>query len=668
MLPETERPTRNESPTTRRVPAWAMRVGAVTLSVALLVAASLAARQAHTESQNAATAYLRAHYTKQELRIPMRDGVLLFTAVYAPKDTSKTHPILLTRTPYGVPPYGEGNMLDSAFLERFIKEEYLRDGYIFALQDVRGQMMSGGEFVHVRPHNPKKTTPKDVDESSDTYDTVDYLIKHLAGHNGKVGIWGISYPGFYSTCSLIDAHPAVKAVSPQAPVTDWFIGDDFRHNGAVFLAHAFAFIVPFSQVRTPTPVLTLDRQWTAFDPGTLDGYDFFLRLRPVASAVERYLHGRAPYWREFLEHDTYDAYWQARNIRNFIRNVTPAVLTVGGWFDAEDLFGALATYRAIEAASPTAQSTLVMGPWVHGGWARSAGDGLGRVRFDAPTAAFYREQIELPFFAHHLKGAPPPNLPEAWVFETGRNVWRAHDTWPPRNAAERTFYFQGGGKLSPDAPADEGFAEYVSDPDRPVPYVEAITMGMQQEYMVADQRFAARRPDVLVFETEPLEAPVTAAGPIAVSLRVSTTGTDSDFIVKLVDVYPAGFPEPAPLAGEGALVAPGAPGGYSSIGGYQQLVRGEPFRGKFRASFEKPEPFVPGEPASIRFRMPDVYHTFRRGHRIMVQVQSTWFPLVDINPQTFTRIGFARPSEFRKATQRVYWGRTGGSRIVMPVL
>jgi len=617
--------------------------------------------------------YVKAHYTKYEHLIPMRDGVKLFTAVYAPKDTSKVHPILLNRTPYSVAPYGADNYRD----QLGPSDLFAREKYIFVYQDVRGRSMSEGEFVNVRPHRPTKKARTDIDESTDTWDTIDWLVKRVAGNNGRVGMWGISYPGFYAAAGMIDAHPALRAVSPQAPIADWFIGDDFHHNGALFLPHVFNFFASFGRPR-PEPTT---RRPEVFDHGTADGYDFFLRLGPLAEANARHFKNEVAFWNEVMEHDRYDAFWQARNLRPHLKGIRPAVLTVGGWFDAEDLFGALETYRAVERNGPKGSNILVMGPWVHGGWARGPGDGLGAVRFDAPTSEHYREKIELPFFEHHLRGKSDPKLPEATVFETGRNVWRSHAVWPPRNATPKTLYFHEGGRLRFDPAAEVGFDEYMSDPARPVPFIEDVAIGMTKEYMIADQRFASRRPDVLVYQTDVLSEDVTLAGPLNAHLQVATTGTDADFVVKLIDVYPPTFPDPAPLlpstpaAGARAAGPPSASDAaaaqaparrdpsYSRMGGYQQLVRGEPMRGRFRKSFERPEAFVPGEITNVDLTMPDVYHSFRRGHRIMVQVQSSWFPLVNVNPQTFTRISTAAPADYRKAAHRVYRGRPQGSHL-----
>jgi hypothetical protein len=609
-------------------------------SVVLAAAVALPAAAAGGEAADS----VRARYTKHEYRIPMRDGVKLFTSVYVPKDTGKDrlYPILMTRTPYGVAPYGS-----DAYREGVgPSEAAAKEGFIFVYQDVRGRFMSEGEFVDVRPFKEAKG-PRDVDESSDAWDTIEWLLRKLPWDNGKVGVWGISYPGFYAAMAATCGHPALVAVSPQAPIADWFIGDDFHHNGAFFLPHAFSFYTAFGRPR-PEPTT---KSTPRFDHGTADGYEFFLRAGPMPSLDRTYLKGEVAFWKEVMAHETYDAFWQARNTRPHLRGIQPAVLTVGGWFDAEDLFGALETYRSIEAQSPGVANRLVMGPWPHGGWSRGTGEALGRVSFGQPTSRFFEEEIELPFFRYYLKGGADPALPEAYVFETGTNLWHALDAWPPREARPITLYLSGHGRLSKEPPAEaaDAYDEYVSDPAKPVPYVEDVEVGMKREYMVADQRFAARRPDVLAYRTEPLEDDVTIAGPIAVRLSVSTTGTDADWVVKLIDVYPDDYP-----------LQPGEPAGdrdhptHSTMGGYQQLVRGEPFRGKFRRSFERPEPFVPGQVETVEFTMPDAFHTFRRGHRVMVQVQSSWFPLVNLNPQTFVRINEATEADFRKATQRVW--------------
>ncbi len=573
---------------------------------------------------------VKANYTKYEYRVAMRDGKKLFTSVYAPKDRSKRYPILLSRTPYSVRPYG----VDQYRAALGPSEHFRKAGYIFVYQDVRGRYKSEGVFEQVRPHNPGG-----IDESSDTYDTVEWLVKNVPNNNGRVGVWGISYPGFYTSTAMIDAHPAVKAVSPQAPVGDWFIGDDFHHNGAFYLAHAFRWFWSNSRVGADAKP-NVER--INFDYPSPDGYNLFLSMGTLAEINERLLKHDVPFWKELMTHGTYDEFWRQRNVTRYLRNIKPAVLNVGGWFDAEDLFGAVETYRAVEKNSPGAFNVLVMGPWSHGGW--SAGDGtrLGHVDFAVKTGVYYREKIEFPFFEHFLKETPDPKLPEAYVFETGTNEWRQFGQWPPADASVTRFYLRERGELSREAPASAGFDEYVSDPHKPVPYISGIANTMTREHMLDDQRFAATRPDVLVYQTEPLEREVTLAGPLEASLHVSTTGTDADWVVKLIDVYPPDFPDPKPN-----------PTGVR-MGGYQQLVRGEPFRGKFRNSFEKPEPFEPGRVSKVAFTLPDIFHTFRTGHRLMIQIQSSWFPLVDRNPQKFTDIYSARREDFQKATHRVY--------------
>lgn len=583
--------------------------------------------------------------------IPMRDGVELFTSVYVPKDASNTYPILLTRTPYGVGPYGASNYPQPGGPMKW----YANERFVFAYQDVRGRNASEGEFVHVRPHRPNKGL-QDIDESTDTYDTVDWLVKRVPQNNGKVGMLGISYPGFYSAAGMIDAHPALKCVSPQAPVTEWFIGDDFRHNGALYLAHAFRFLSRFGQpLKKPTRQAPIP-----FDYETPDGYEFYLNLGPLDEVQDRHFDSEIIFWDELLDHDTYDGFWKQRLILPHLNNIRPAVMTVGGWFDAEDLYGPLHVYRTTEEQSPGAYNTLVMGPWAHGDWHGGDGERLGNVAFHQKTGVFYRDQIELPFLRHFLKGAADPNLPEAFVFETGTNQWRKYNSWPPHNTTAQTLYFHSGGRLSFEPPAEtraeDAFDEYVSDPAKPVPFIPNIAIGMTREHMLDDQRFASTRPDVLVYATEPLTEDLTIAGPIVPQLFVSTTGTDSDWVVKLIDVYSGDFPAPNPN-----------PTGVQ-LGGYQQLVRGEVMRGKFRNSFEHPEPFDPGHVTKVEYTMPDAYHTFRRGHRIMIQIQSSWFPLVDRNPQRFMDIYHAKADDFQKATQRVYRRPQASSQLRIHVL
>ena len=596
------------------------------------------------QAQQAST--VKDSYTKSEHMVPMRDGVKLFVAVYSPKDTSQKYPILLNRTPYSCSPYGSNSYKDSIGPSPL----FAKEGYIFVYQDVRGAWMSEGTYVNMRPQNDHKTKASDIDESSDTYDTIEWLIKNIPNNNGRVGMWGISYPGFYTAVGAIDAHPALKAASPQAPIADWFIGDDFHHNGTLFLPHAFNFFSGFGRARPkPTSVGSGDR----FNHGTPDGYKFFLEMGPLSNGDKKHFHGSIAYWTEMMEHPNYDSYWQARNTLPHLRNIKPAVMTVGGWFDAEDLYGALNTYKSIEKQSAGAYNILVMGPWFHGGWSRSDGDMLGDVRFGSKTGEFYRENIELPFFNFYLKDKGTLKLPEAYVFETGSNKWKTYEQWPPATAHIESLNLDSNGNLSFTTPADsKSFDEYVSDPSKPVPFINNIAIGMTREYMVDDQRFVARRPDVLVYQTPALTEELTVAGPLTASLFVSTTGTDSDFVVKLIDVYPNDAPDNQPN-----------PTGRK-MGGYQMLVRGEPMRARFRNSFERPEAMAPNKVEKIEYVMPDVNHTFLKGHRVMVQIQSSWFPLVDRNPQKFVNIYAAKDSDFQKATQRVYHS----SRLVLSVV
>ena len=595
-------------------------------------------------------AWVKEHYSKNEYSVPVRDGTRLFVAVYSPKDTGRPYPILLMRTPYSVRPYG----VDQFPASLGPAPEFAKEGYIFAYADVRGCFMSEGVYENMRPVKTVKSGPKDIDESTDTYDTIDWLVKNVANNNGRVGQWGISYPGFYTAVGMINAHPALKAASPQAPVTNWFGQDDFHHNGALWLAHAFGF---FSGFGHPRPGLTVESR-PRFDFGTNDGYLFYLRMGPLSNADQLYFKGDVPFWNELMAHETNDAFWQDRNLLPHLRDIKPAVLTVGGWFDAQNLYGALQVFYNLRDHSPNTANHLVMGPWVHGGWARLSGASDGDVQFGQPTSQYFTENIELPFFNRYLKDLPGPTLPAAYVFETGKNQWRKYQVWPPKETALKSLYVRAEGKLSLEPPAGKettAFDEYVSDPSKPVPFMDGIVTGMPEPYMVGDQRFASRRPDVLVYQTDPLEEDVTIVGPVSPNLWVSTSGTDSDFIVKLIDVYPDRYPDE-----KGDV--------NNRMGGYQQMVRGDSIRGKFRNSFEKPEPFAPNKPEKVNFTTSDVYHTFQRGHRIMIQIQSTWFPVSDINPQRFMNIRQARSADFQKATERIYHTPEMPSQVKVGIL
>jgi len=607
---------------------------------------------------------VKAHYTKYEYRVPMRDGVHLFTSIYVPKDTSHAYPFLIDRTPYSVAPYG----VDQYRKQLGPSLDFDKAGYIFVFQDVRGRYMSEGTFLEMRPHIDNKKSSKDVDDSSDLYDTIDWLLRNVANNNGKAGIWGISYPGFFTSASIIDSHPALKAASPQAPMTDLFMGDDAYHGGAFMLAANFGFYSAFKPQANPE---LPPKVRVPFDYGTTSGYDFFLKAGTLEKLTEM-LPGQT-LWEDQEKHATYDDYWKPRNLAPHMKNIHCAVLTVGGWFDAEDLQGPFSTYHAIEKNNPGIFNALVIGPWVHGGWARYEGNHLGRVDFASNTGDYYRKNILFPFFEQYLKGKDDAKLPEAYVFETGTNVWRQYSSWPPADIQQKTLYFLPGGELSFDPPngGSGQFDEYVSDPAKPVPFVGYAATAVPQEYMDSDQRFADSRTDVLVYKTPVLQEDVTIAGPVSPRLFVSTTGTDSDWDVKVIDVYPPDYPdskldEVKPEDRDKPRTDVVAPS--FAMGGYEQLVRGEPFRGKFRHSFEKPEPFIPGKVEEVNFTMQDVNHTFRRGHRIMVQIQSSWFPLTDRNPQTFVNIPDAKPSDFVKATQRVYHDKNQASGISVGVV
>ena len=600
--------------------------------------------------QGSRYAYVLEHYTKKEYMIPMRDGVKLFTQVYTPVDTSQKYPIMFRRTPYGIPPYGENIYRPSPGPSWLFAEE----GFIFVHQDCRGQFKSEGEFVVMRPHLPNKRARRDVDESSDTYDTIEWLLKNIPNNNGRVGQWGISYPGWHAVMGMIDAHPALKASSPQASPADMWIGDDFHHNGAFRLMYTFDWLAGSARVRTG-PSGASGGRWRY---GTPDGYRYFLDIGPVANVDSLYFQRSVPTWDDYMTHGDYDEYWKRQNVLPHLKNIRPAVLNVAGWFDAEDFYGPLSIYRAVEANNPGNKSTLVVGPWSHGGWSSMDGDVLGNIRFGVKTGADYRERVELPFFNFYLKDKGTLDLPEALVFETGSNRWVYYDRWPPRKAAEKEIYLRADGKLAFDPPSetDERAGDsFTSDPRKPVPWSAEIRTTQGHLWMVEDQRFAARRPDVLVYQSDVLAEDVTIAGPIIASLYVSTTGTDADWVVKLVDVYPSDAPDPRPN-----------PTGVR-MGDFQMLLGAEVFRSKYRTSFEKPEPLVPNAVTKIEYDLRDKNHCFLKGHRIMVQIQSTWFPLIDRNPQTFVDIYHAREEDFRSAVHTVYRSHAYPSHLKLNV-
>ena len=611
-------------------------------------------------AQNSDSAWVRENYYKIERMLPMRDGIKLFTAFYIPKDSSVQHPILMNRTPYSCSPYGEDKFNGRMYETYWIN--YLKEGYIIAIQDVRGRWMSEGDFVDVRPFIPNKKG-KEFDEASDTYDAIDWMINNLPGNNKRVGCFGISYPGFYATMAALSGHPALKAVSPQAPVTDWFQGDDFHHNGAFMLMDGFNFYSGFGKPRPkPTTVGT-----PGFRIPSQDNYDFYLKTGALKNFT-KIMGDSIAFWKDLMNHPNNDNWWQARNARNFVTNVKPAVLVVGGTFDAEDCFGAWSLYKAIEEKNKNTDNRLVMGPWFHGGWGgRSDGGYLGNVRFGQKTSEFYQRNIEMPFFNFYLKlKGTVHDIAEATVFFSGENEWRRFEQWPSKNVEYKNLFITGNGKISfENKTVNKSFSEYISDPAHPVPYTEDIGLGRTREYMTDDQRFASRRTDVLSFSTDALTEDITLGGPLVADLLTSISTTDADFVVKLIDVFPDEFKYdesvfPSPPGRAGVAVYP--------MGGYQMLVRGEIMRGRYRNSFEKPEAFTPGKITQVKFSLPDVAHTFKKGHKLMIQIQSSWFPLADRNPQKFVDIYKCEDSDFQKATIKIYHDAVNASKIVLPVL
>jgi len=602
-------------------------------------------------AQERSTFRIKDFYNKMDTLIPMRDGVKLYTVIYTPKNDSALYPVLMERTPYSVSPYGSNNF----GYQPAPNTDLLREGYILVLQDVRGRFMSEGKNLEVTPHIANKKSSKEVDESSDTYDTVDWLLKNIKNNNGRVGLYGISYPGFYATACLPGAHPAIKAVSPQAPIADEFMGDDANHNGAFFLLDNFNFMNNFGKERTE-PVK--DYGNNIFNAKIKDAYQFFLKLGPVKNTnSSNYFDNQSEIWNEYLSHDTYDTYWKARNIRPHLKDIRIPVMVVGGWYDAEDLFGALQTYKAIEKQSKVNNNRIVMGPWTHGGWATGNWTKFATQSFGSNTSKYFQDSLETAFFNFYLKDKGNFAAAEATMFETGSNQWKNYTAWPPAETKPTAYYFAAGGKLGEQKPKEvKSSSEYISDPAKPVPYTNGIYGRRNNEYMAEDQRFASTRPDVLVFETIELEEDLTLAGPITADLLVSITGTDADFIVKLVDVYP-----------DSAITPRDAPRG-TVMAGMQVLVRAEVMRGKFRNSFEKPAPFIPGKIERVKFDLNDVAHVFKKGHKIMVQVQSSWFPLVDRNPQQFLSIRKAEEKDFKKATIKIFHEAANASSIVLPVL
>ena len=607
--------------------------------------------------------WLKKHYTKREVYIPMRDGKRLFTAIYEPKadvvGKGAKHPILFYRTPYSIAPYGETKFKPWWNTHRHYVN-YYKKGYIFVLQDVRGCWMSEGEFMDVRPFNPEKHGTE-IDEASDTYDAIDWLVTNVPGNNGKVGMLGISYPGFYSTMGALSAHPALRAVSPQAPVTEWFLGDDFHHNGAFMEMDGFNFYTIFGKPR-PNPTTTPS---AGFHYYTKDAYQFYLDQGPLKN-LSMLMGDSVKFWKDLYNHPNYDAWWQVRNTRSHVQHIPSTIptLVVGGLYDAEDCFGAWALYKSIERKAHNTNK-IVMGPWNHGGWAKTTGEYLGNVRFGSKTAQWYQQHVEIPYFEYYLEGKGNiDNIREATIFFSGADEWKTFDTWPPVQEEKKNMYLHPGAALSWSAPSAgdrEAYSKYTSDPSKPVPYTEDIHFHRTSEYMTDDQRFAARRPDVLTFTTSTLQNDLRLAGPLVADLFTSISTTDADFVVKLIDVFPDNFSYNDSADGKGN-------GKDYPMGGYQMLVRGDIMRGKYRNSFEHPEPFVPGQVTEVSYKLPDVAHVFKKGHKLMVQIQSTWFPLADRNPQQFTDIYKCSAEDFITSQIRIYTSKEYPSHIVLPVI
>lgn len=602
--------------------------------------------------------WVKENYTKAIYNIEMRDGTKLHTIVYSPKDASSSnnYPFLMQRTCYSIAPYGADKFPASLGPSKTL----MKEKYIFVYQDVRGRYMSEGTWTNMTPQIVNKTKKTDVDESSDTYDTIEWLLKNVPNNNGRVGQWGISYPGFYTVAGALSGHPALKASSPQAPVSDFFF-EDFHHNGAFTQGYFLTFPVFGIQHEQPTTA-----NWWL--PGLIqapynDGYQFNLDLGPLKNFNKYYKDNF--FWQEHLQHPNYDDFWQKRSITPHLKNINHAVMVVGGWFDAEDIYGPLNVYKNINKNSPNAYNTLVMGPFGHGRWSSETGHTLhSNVYFGDSIATFYQRNIEAKFFSHFLKGAGDgkTGLPEAYLFNTGKKEWQTFDQWPMKTATKQMLYFHEGGKLSMNVPQNKlSFSEYVSDPMKPVPYIDdnSETAGFTPfNYMSEDQRFAARRTDVLSFQTDVLTEDVTLGGEITAKLNISTTGTDADFFVKLIDVYPADEKNHDFMPNKNVILA-----------NYHQMVRSEIMRARFRNSFEKPTPLTANKKTAINFRLQDVLHTFKKGHKIMVQVQSTAFPLFDRNPQKYVpNIYMADEKDFIKATMRVFHQNADPSGLEVEIL
>ena len=609
-----------------------------------------------TDSINAE--WVKANYTKREVMIPMRDGVKLFTSIYEPNDKSVKHPILMQRTCYGVSPYGEDKY---AGIWRSATE-YVRNGYILVFQDVRGKNMSDGVFEDIRPFiegkSLKKKDRNKTDEASDAYDTAEWLVKNT-NCNGNIGVYGISYPGFYATMAALSGHPAIKAVSPQAPVTDWYRGDDVHHNGAFFILDMYNFQFWFEKFMTKAAHTSEVYVRNMKQPKSFgnDVYTDYLNMGAVRNFSAAYgdsIEG----WNLVMQHPNLDDYWETHNVSLHCHDVKPAVMVIGGLFDAEDCYGAFRTYEAIRQQSPQTELYLVDGPWSHGGWSRGATTQFGHVRFaENMTSEWYNSNIEYPFFAYYLEGKGEKPQPGAKVYDTGSCEWVYYaDGWENKRPVT-PYYLLADGSLSTTKPAKEDKVSYISDPAKPVPYQMTPGRSRTTTYLLDDQRFAAQRPDVMVYQTAPLTQSLTIEGEVECELEVSLSTTDADFVVKVIDVFPENF-----SYGRSAQQSGRNPQQYN-MSGYQMLVRGDIMRGKYRNSFSAPEAFVPGEKTKVKFTLPSMCHTFKEGHRLMIQVQSSWFPLVDRNPQKFCDIYHCDDSDFQKSEITIY----NTSSINLPV-
>ncbi len=605
----------------------------------------------HAEPAKPVAYDVKAHYDKIERMIPMRDGKKMLTAIYSPKDKSKTYPILLRRTPYSIIAYGDDFPPAYTMAPSL---EFLKEGYILVMQDLRGTYKSEGDFVVMRDIRDEKTDPKAIDASTDNYDTIDWLINNVEGHNGKVGQWGVSYSGWTTVMGMVDAHLSLVASSPQASPSDMFIGDDWHHNGAFRLMYSFFWMNLTARERKE---LTSELS-KPFEYGTPWGYEFFLNAGPTAKLNDKYFNGRIPAWNDFIDHPNYDDFWKKQRVLPHMKNINHPILNVAGWFDAEDFYGPISIYNEMEK-DPDNKSTLVVGPWRHGGWVRMDGSSLGDIQFGSKTADYYNKNIVLPFFEYHLKGKGDWNPSEAIVFETGNNRWHNMSSWPPKARTVKNLYFQDGGKLSfdkPESSPEQAMDKYTNDPAKPVPFSSAITPIAGHTWMIEDQRPNSTRPDVLTYKTDILDEDITIAGPILANLFVSTTGTDADYFVKLIDVYPGDAPD---NANDPKKV---------KMGSYQMLLGVEVMRAKYRNSMSDPEPLEPDKITPISFNIWDKFHTFKKGHRIMVQVHSSWFPAYDRNPQQFMDIYQAEGKDYKVADHEIYRSNNFPSHLQLPIL